>query len=50
VKKPGENRPVGRPWFKRDYNINVGLKDMGWEGRDWPVVMWLTIWTGGEML
>jgi hypothetical protein len=41
VKKPGGKRQLGRPRFKWEYNINVDLKDMGWEGVDW-----LTIWTG----
>jgi hypothetical protein len=44
-KEPGGKRPLGRPRFKRECNINVDLKDMGWEGVDW-----LTIWAGGGLL
>jgi hypothetical protein len=35
VKKPGGKRPLERPRFEREYNINVDLKDVGWEGLDW---------------
>jgi hypothetical protein len=45
VKKPGGKTLLGRPRFKREYGINVDLKDMGWVGVDW-----LTIWTGGGLL
>jgi hypothetical protein len=30
VKKPEGKRPLGRPWVRRDDNINMGFQEKRW--------------------
>jgi len=33
--KPEGKRPPGGPWRRREDNIRMGLKEIGWESVDW---------------
>jgi hypothetical protein len=35
VGKPKGNRPLGRPRSRREDNIRIDLREIGWEGADW---------------
>jgi hypothetical protein len=35
VGKPGAKRPLGRPRRTWVDNINMALRDVGWDGMDW---------------
>jgi hypothetical protein len=35
VGKSEGKRPLGRPSRKREYNIKMGLKEVGWADMDW---------------
>jgi len=35
VVKPEGKRPHARPMHRWECNINIDLKEMGWEGMDW---------------
>jgi hypothetical protein len=35
VGKPEETRPLGRPRRRREDNIKIDLRDIGWGGMDW---------------
>ena len=35
VEKPQRNRPLGRPSFKWEDNIEVNLEEKAWERVDW---------------
>jgi hypothetical protein len=35
VGKPEEKGPLRRPRHRRDDNIRMGLREIGWEGVDW---------------
>ena len=35
VKRPEENRPLGRPKRRWEDNIKIGLQETEWKGRDW---------------
>jgi hypothetical protein len=35
VGKPERTRPRGRPRRRWDYNIRMGLREVGWEGVNW---------------
>jgi hypothetical protein len=46
--KPEGNRPLGRTRLRREDNIRMGLREVGWEGVDWmPVAkdrdQWLSL-------
>jgi hypothetical protein len=34
VGKPEGKRPLGRPRHRWDYNIKMGLREIGWDGMD----------------
>jgi hypothetical protein len=33
--RPEGTRPLGRPWNRWKDNINMELREVGWEGMDW---------------
>jgi hypothetical protein len=35
VGKPERKRPLGGPRRKREYNIRMDLREIGWAGVDW---------------
>jgi hypothetical protein len=35
MEKPERKRPLGRPRCIWEHNINIDLKEIGWEGVDW---------------
>jgi hypothetical protein len=35
VRKPKGKRPLGRPRVRREYNIKMGLQELGCEGMGW---------------
>jgi hypothetical protein len=35
VGNPEENRPLGRPRSRRENNIKMDLREIGWGGTDW---------------
>jgi hypothetical protein len=35
VEKPEERRPLGTPRRRREDNIKMDLREVGWEGADW---------------
>jgi hypothetical protein len=35
VRKPEENRPLGRPRHRWEENIKMDLKGIGWDDMDW---------------
>jgi len=35
VVKPEKKRPVGRPRYRWDDNIEVNLEEIGWVGMEW---------------
>jgi hypothetical protein len=35
VRKPGRNRPLGRPRRRWVDNIKMDLREIGWDGIDW---------------
>jgi hypothetical protein len=35
VGKPEGKRPLGRPRSRREDNIKIDLREMGWDGMDW---------------
>jgi hypothetical protein len=35
VVKPEGKRPHARHMHRWEYNVNIDLKEMGWEGMDW---------------
>jgi len=45
VGKPEGKRPVGRPRLRREDNIKVNLKEVGWGA--WTGLIWLRTGTGG---
>jgi hypothetical protein len=48
VRKPEENRPLGRPRCRREDNIRMDLQEVGCGV--WTGLGWLRIETGGEQL
>jgi hypothetical protein len=38
VKRPEENKPLGRPKSRWEDNIKMGLQEAEWKGRDWTDV------------
>jgi hypothetical protein len=40
VGKPEGNRPLGRPRRRWVDNINVDLREIGWDGMDWIDLAW----------
>jgi hypothetical protein len=35
VGKPAGKYPLGKPWRRYEYNIEVDLKEIVWHGVDW---------------
>jgi hypothetical protein len=35
VGEPEGNRPLGRPWFRREDGIRMDLKEIGWGDVEW---------------
>jgi hypothetical protein len=35
VRKPGRKRPLGRPRRRREDNIKMDIREIGWGGMDW---------------
>jgi hypothetical protein len=35
VGKPEENKPLGTPGHRREDNIKINLREIGWSGMDW---------------
>ena len=35
VRRPDRRRRLGRPTLKWENNINIDLREVGWEGMDW---------------
>jgi hypothetical protein len=33
--KPEGKRPLGRPRYRREDNIRMDIREIGWEGVDW---------------
>jgi hypothetical protein len=48
VGKPEGKRPVGRPSHKWDYNIKMGLQEVGLGA--WTRLIWLRIGTDGGQI
>jgi hypothetical protein len=48
VGKPEGKRPLGRPSRIWEDNIKLNLQEPGW--REWTVLIWLRIGTGGGLL
>jgi hypothetical protein len=48
VWKLEENRPLGRPRGRREDNIKMALRELGWG--TWTGLIWLRIETGGGHL
>ena len=46
--KPEGKRPLGRPMYRREDNIKMGLQKVGW--RELTELSWLRIMTGGGLL
>jgi hypothetical protein len=40
VGKTEEKRPIGRPRRRREYNIKMDLREIGWGGIDWIHLTW----------
>jgi hypothetical protein len=38
--KPEGKRPHARPRNRLECNVNIGVKEMGWEGMDWMKLVW----------
>jgi hypothetical protein len=38
--KPEEKCPLGRSIRTWDYNINIGLKEIEWDGVEWTGLIW----------
>jgi hypothetical protein len=49
VGKPEGERPLGRPRHRWVDNINMDLREIGWDGMDW-IFFWLRIATSGGLL
>jgi hypothetical protein len=45
--KPDGRRPLERPRSRREDNIKVKLREVGWE--TWTGLIWLRIKTGGRL-
>jgi hypothetical protein len=48
IDKPEGKRPLGRPMRRKEDNIRMNLREIGWEV--WTVRMWLRIGTSGGFL
>jgi hypothetical protein len=48
VGKPEGGRPLGRPRHRREDNIKMDLREIGWGACTGSI--WLRIGTGGELL
>jgi hypothetical protein len=48
VGRPEENRSLGRPRLRREDNIKMDLKDLGWD--EWSVLIFLRIRADEELL
>jgi hypothetical protein len=48
VGKPEERRPLGRPRHRREDNIKIDIREVGWGA--WTGSIWLRIRTGGGFL
>ena len=48
VGKPEGKRPLGRPRYRREDNINMAFQEVGFGG--WTGLSWLRIGTGGRHL
>ena len=48
VWKPEGKRPLGRPRYRREDNINMAFQEVGFGG--WTGLSWLRIGTGGRHL
>jgi hypothetical protein len=48
VGRPEVRRPLGRPRRRWEVNIKMDLQDV--ERGAWTGLIWLGIWTGGELL
>jgi hypothetical protein len=48
-KKEGR-RPLGRPRLRWVDNINIDLREIGWDGVEWFGLIWLRIGTSGGLL
>jgi hypothetical protein len=45
VGKPEGKRPLGRPIRRWVDNIKMDIREIGWDGLDWIVWVWLIIGT-----
>jgi hypothetical protein len=50
VEKPEGKRPLGRPRRRFVDNINIDLRETGWDGMVWTGSLWLRIETSGGPL
>jgi hypothetical protein len=50
VGKPEGKRPLGRPRRRREDNIRMDLREIGWGGMEWTGLIWLRIGTSGGLL
>jgi hypothetical protein len=39
VEKPEGKRPLGRPTIRREDNIKMGFREIGWGGVVWTVLI-----------
>jgi hypothetical protein len=49
VEKPEGKRPLGRPRRRWVDNINMDLREIGWDGVMWILLLWLRIGTSGGL-
>jgi hypothetical protein len=50
IRKLEGKRPLERSVRRQNYNIEMDLKALGWEGLDWIGFIWLRIQTSGRIL
>jgi hypothetical protein len=50
VGEPEGKRPLGRPRRRWVDNIEIDLRDIGWDGMVWTGLIWLRIGTSGGLL
>jgi hypothetical protein len=50
VGKPDGKRPLGRPKRTSVDNINMDLREIGWDGMDWTGSNWHRIGTSGGLV
>jgi hypothetical protein len=50
VGKPEEKRPLGRPRRRWVDNVEMDLREIGWDGVDWIGLIWLRIGTSEGLL